>query len=67
MMSKSRSNFEIAITPLIFELERRSQAQNVGNLTGYCFVTLNFRLDFRLKTQPDLAMAAILKISKYFR
>ena len=52
---------------LIFELERQSKAQNIGNLTGYRFVTLNFHLDFRLKTRPDLKMAAILKISKHFR
>ena len=43
------SDFEIAITPLIFELERRSTAQNVGNLTGYRFTELNFSLDFRVK------------------
>ena len=33
----------------MFELERRSKAQNVGNLTGYRVVAPNFRLDFRLK------------------
>ena len=49
MRSKSRLNFEIPITPLIFELEHRSEAQNVGNLTGYRLVTLNFRFDFRFK------------------
>ena len=43
------SNFEIAITLLMFELERRSKSQNVGNLTGYRFVTLNFGLYFLLK------------------
>ena len=46
------SDFEIAITPLIFELERRSTAQNVGNLTGYRFIYLNFRLDFQIKNSP---------------
>ena len=46
------SDFEIVITPLIFELERRSTAQNVGNLTGYRFINLNFRLDFRVKNSP---------------
>ena len=49
MRSNSMSDFEIAITPLIFELERRPAAQNVGNLTGYRFTELNFRLDFRVK------------------
>ena len=33
--SKNRSNFEIAITPLIFELDRRTKAQNVGNSMAY--------------------------------
>ena len=35
MRPKSRSNFENGITPLIFELERRSKAQNVGNGMAY--------------------------------
>ena len=33
--SKSRSNFEIVITSLIFELEHRSKAQNVGHALGF--------------------------------
>ena len=33
--SQSRSNFESDISPSIFELERRSKAQNVGNAHGY--------------------------------
>ena len=33
--SQSRSNFEIVISPSIFELERRSKAQNVGHVHGY--------------------------------
>ena len=52
MRSKSRSNFEIAISLLIFELECRSKAQNVENWTGYLVVILNFRLDFRLTNSP---------------
>ena len=56
MKSKSMSNFEIAKTPLIFELERRSKAQNVGICTQLSF-------GLRLKTHPDLKMAVILKIS----
>ena len=50
------SNFEIAITTLIFELERRSKAQNVGNWIGYRLLTLNFRLDFLVKKRVDLKM-----------
>ena len=33
--SQNRSNFEIDISPPIFQLERRSKAQNVGNAHGY--------------------------------
>ena len=33
--SQSRSHCEIAISPSIFELERRSKVQNVGNANGY--------------------------------
>ena len=41
--SKSRSNFEIVITSLIFELERRSKAQNVGHALGFFDDAFNFR------------------------
>ena len=46
MTLKSRSNFEIAITPLIFKLEHRSMAQNVGNALGYWGNILNFQWHF---------------------
>ena len=45
--SQSRSNFEIDISPSIFELERRSKAQNVGNAHGYLSGIFNFRYNFR--------------------
>ena len=48
--SQSRSNFEIDISPSIFELERRSKAQNVGNAHGYLSGIFNFRYNFRLKS-----------------
>ena len=41
--SQSRSGFEIDISPSIFELQRRSKAQNVGNAHGYLSGILNFR------------------------
>ena len=47
---QSRSNFEIDISPSIFELERRSKAQNVGNANGYLFGIFNFRYNFRWKS-----------------
>ena len=45
--SQRRSNFEIDISQSIFELERRSKAQNVGNANGYLSSILNFRYHFR--------------------
>ena len=45
--SQNRSNFEIDISPSIFELERRSKAQNVGNAHGYLSGIFNFRYNFR--------------------
>ena len=45
--SQRRSNFEIDISPSIFELGRRSKAHNVGNAHGYLSGILNFRYNFR--------------------
>ena len=45
--SQSRSNFEIGVSPTIFELERRSKAQNFGNAYGYLSGMFNFRYHFR--------------------
>ena len=44
---KNMSNFEVDISPSIFELERRSNAQNVGNTNGYLYGIFNFRYHFR--------------------
>ena len=44
--SQSKSNFEIDISPLIFELQRRLKAQNVGNANGYLSGIFNFRYNF---------------------
>ena len=46
-MSQSRSKFQIDISPSIFELERRSKAQNVGNANGYLVGIFNFRYSFQ--------------------
>ena len=48
--SQSSSNFEIDIFASIFELLRRSKAQNVGNTHGYISGIFNFRYNFRLKS-----------------
>ena len=45
--SQNKSSFEIAISPSIFELQRRPKAQNVGNAHGYYSGTFNFRFTFR--------------------
>ena len=44
------SNFEIDMSLSIFELERRSKAQNVGNANGYLSGIFNFRYHFRQKS-----------------
>ena len=48
--SQSRTNFEIDISPSIFQLERRSKAQNVENTNGYLPGIFKFRYHFRLKS-----------------
>ena len=48
--SQSGSNFEIDMSLSIFELERRSKAQNVGNANGYLSGIFNFRYHFRQKS-----------------
>ena len=47
---QSRSNFEIDISPSIFELKHRSKAQNVANANGYLSGMFNFRCNFRWKS-----------------
>ena len=42
-------NFKIDISPSIFELERRSKAQNSGNTHGYRSGIFNFRYNIRWK------------------
>ena len=55
--SQSRSNFKIDISPPIFDLERRSKAQNVGNANGYLSGITSHK-----KVCRELKIAAILKI-----
>ena len=45
--SQNKSHFEIDISPLIFELQRRPKAQNVGNAHGYLSGIFNFQYNFR--------------------
>ena len=50
---KSRSNFEIVITLSIFELERRTKSENVGDSMAYIGIILNFQYMFRFKRSPE--------------
>ena len=59
--SQNRSNFEIDISPSIFELQRRSKAQNVANAHGYLSGIFSFQYNFRKKVCRELKKAAILK------
>ena len=45
--AQNRSNFEINISPSIFELQRRSKPQNVENAHGYLSGIFNFLYNFR--------------------
>ena len=47
MTSPGHNVGQIDISPSIFELERRSKAQNVGNAHGYLSGISNFRYIFR--------------------
>ena len=47
---QSRSNFEIHISPSIFEPEHRSKAQNIGNANGYLSGIFNFQYNFQWKS-----------------
>ena len=48
--SQNRSNFEIDISPSIFELQRRSKTQNIGNAHGYLSGIFSLRYNFQLKS-----------------
>ena len=49
-VTRSQSNFEIDISLSIFELVRRSKAQNIGNANGYLSGVFNFQYHFRWKS-----------------
>ena len=51
----------------MFQLEQNLKDHNVGHLKAYIYDIINCRYNFWFKSAPDLKMAAILKISKYFR
>ena len=50
--SQNRSNFEIAISPSIFELEHRSKAQNIGKANGYRSEKVVFMMMTSSMTSP---------------
>ena len=49
--SKSRSNFEIAISQAIFKLQRQNKNWNAALIMGHYSVMVNFRCFFRLNTK----------------
>ena len=55
------------ISQSIFKLEQNLKDHNVVLLKAYLHGIINFRYNFQLKSSPGPQMAAILKISKYFR
>ena len=70
MRSKSTSHFEITKTPLIFELQRRSKAQNVGSALGYQYSIPIFRWHSRWKSPSgpqNFATFENFKILKMFK
>ena len=52
---KSRSNFGIDISPSIFELDRQSEAQNIGNTHGYLASIFNVGITSgkQIMSQPE--------------
>ena len=63
--SQSRSNFEIAISLSIFELERRSKFKMSEKLMAIFLVHCTSGITSGKKVCCELKMAAILKILKY--
>ena len=55
------------ISQSIFKLEQNLKDHNVVLFKAYLHSIITFRYNFRFKSSPDLKMAAILKILKYFR
>ena len=54
------------ISQSIFKLQQNLKNHNVVLVKTYLHGIIKFRYIFRFKSSPDLKMAAILKISKYF-
>ena len=66
MRSNSMSDFEIAITPLIFELERRTKAQIVGISMAYLDLGPQIRYNFRFERSPGPQNGAHFENSEIF-
>ena len=63
--SQIKSKFEIAISPSISELKRRSKAKNIRTANGYLSDTFNFRHTSGKKVCRELNRAAIFKMLRY--
>ena len=55
------------ISQSIFKLEQNLKDHNVVLLKAYLHSVIKIQYNFRFKSSPELKMAAILKISKYFK
>ena len=56
-----------SISQSIFKLEQNLKDHNVVLIKAYRHGIINLGYNFRFKSSLNLKMAAILKISKYFR
>ena len=52
--SPHRSKLEIAVTPLIFELQKNVKKHNVVLLKAHPYDIINFRYHFRFKRSPEV-------------
>ena len=52
--SPQRSKLEIAVTPLIFELQQNLKNHNVVLLKAHLYAIINFRYHFRFKRSPEV-------------
>ena len=65
--SPQRSKLEIAVTPLIFELQQNLKNHNVVLLKAHLYDIINFRYHFRFKRSPEVEKPEMRNCNFYFR
>ena len=55
------SIFQLAVTSVIFNLDRRSNAQNIENTLGYVISVPNLWLHFHEKVRRDMEILLLFK------